>query len=173
MGHMLRGMVLPDRDLVVLGDNFRKLRKGRGWTQEEMAARAGEARSSPSGSSAGAALVRSYAAITEDLFLRHASEHGNSADDSVNHCCHPGVWMTDEVTLVTRRALAPGEEITIDYAMYLDADWDPCRCRCDSRLCRTWITSEDWRSPELFKRYGYHFSPFINERIWSLPSTGR
>ena len=34
-------MVLPDRDLVVLGDNFRKLRKGRGWTQEEMAARAG------------------------------------------------------------------------------------------------------------------------------------
>ena len=40
-GRILRGMVLPDRDLVILGDNFRKLRKGRGWTQEEMAARAG------------------------------------------------------------------------------------------------------------------------------------
>ena len=40
MGHMLRGMVPPDRQLVLLGDNFRRLRKDRGWTQEELAARA-------------------------------------------------------------------------------------------------------------------------------------
>ncbi len=34
-------MVYPDHELFVLGNNLRQRRKDRGWTQEEMAARAG------------------------------------------------------------------------------------------------------------------------------------
>jgi uncharacterized protein len=117
---------------------------------------------------AGEALEHSYTAISEDLFLGHTAEHGRSADDYINHSCDPTVWMLDEVTLAARRALAPGDEITIDYVMYLDSDWEPRACRCGSRLCRKWITHEDWRRPELFERYRYHFSPFINERIRKL-----
>ncbi|MDC3958863.1 SET domain-containing protein [Polyangium jinanense] len=117
---------------------------------------------------AGRALRRSYTAISEDLFLGNVAGQEHTADDYINHACDPAVWMLDEVTLATRRRLAVGDEVTIDYAMYLDADWEPEACRCGSRLCRGSITSEDWQKPELFERYGYHFSPFLNERIRKL-----
>jgi hypothetical protein len=121
---------------------------------------------------AGEALPRSYTAVSEELFLGHTPEHGTTVDDLINHSCDPAVWMLDEVTLATRRALAPGDEVTIDYAMYLDDDWDPCACRCRSPLCRGWITRDDWRRPELIERYRGRFSPFINRRIERL-SAGR
>jgi transcriptional regulator with XRE-family HTH domain len=38
---MLRGMAKKDRTLVRLGENLRKAREARGWSQEEMAARCG------------------------------------------------------------------------------------------------------------------------------------
>ncbi|MCY1073559.1 SET domain-containing protein [Archangium lansingense] len=119
---------------------------------------------------AGEALQHSYAAISEELFLGHTAEHGASVDDYINHSCDPAVWMLDEVTLAARRALAPGDELTVDYAMYLDSDWERRPCHCGTRLCRKWIDSEDWRRPELFERYRYHFSPFINERLRKLRS---
>lgn len=41
-------------------------------------------------------------------------------DYFVNHSCDPVVWMRDDVTVVARRAIASGEEITGDYAVWVE-----------------------------------------------------
>ena len=35
-----------------------------------------------------------------------------------NHSCDPNLWMPDAVTISTRRQIATGEELTIDYALF-------------------------------------------------------
>lgn len=79
--------------------------------------------------------------------------------------------MRDEVTVVARRAIAAGEELTIDYALQsgLLVDVLGETCRCSSPVCRGVITGNDWQLKELQERYQGHFSPFLNERIRSIP----
>jgi hypothetical protein len=90
-----------------------------------------------------------------------------------NHSCDPTLWMADEVTLSARRPIAPGDEVTVDYALHTaDLPWSMA-CRCGSLLCRGTITSDDWRRPELQARYAGHFSPFINTRITATEVAGR
>ena len=84
-----------------------------------------------------------------------------------NPSCEPNTGMGDEVTIVALHAVRPGEELTIDYAMF-EADEDhviPWECRCGVPTCRKRITGRDWRSQELLARYGRHFSPFLMRRI--------
>lgn len=84
-----------------------------------------------------------------------------------NHSCDPNTWMQDEVTITARRDIAPGEELVIDYAVFIiDDDWVmPGECGCGTALCRHRITGLDWQRPDLQERYRRHFSPFINTRI--------
>lgn len=85
----------------------------------------------------------------------------------INHSCDPNIWLQDAATLVARRDIPAGEEITADYILW-EADenyiakWD---CQCGSSLCRKKITGKDWRLPELQERYKGHFSPLLNKRI--------
>lgn len=119
---------------------------------------------------AGKALEHSYCSIDEGVILGHTPEQGYSVDDFTNHSCDPNVWMADELTIVARRDIQAGEEITADLAMWWDPDeegvaWE---CRCGSPQCRKIFTSHDWRRPELHARYGEHFLPYINRRIRCL-----
>lgn len=87
-----------------------------------------------------------------------------------NHSCDPNLWMHDATTVAARRAITRDEELTIDYATHtVTASWQmDMECRCGSPRCRSIITGDDWRRPELQARYRGHFSPFINERIAHL-----
>jgi uncharacterized protein len=89
----------------------------------------------------------------------------------MNHSCHSNVWTQDEVTVVARRPIAAGEELTIDYALQsgLPVDLLGEPCHCGSPVCRGTITGNDWQLKEVQERYQGHFSPFLNERIRSLP----
>ena len=89
------------------------------------------------------------------------------AGGSLNHSCDSNLWMADEVTLVARRDIAAGEELTVDYALHTaDPDWElDAPCNCGSALCRGTVRGSDWRLAEVQERYRGHFSPFINERI--------
>jgi SET domain-containing protein len=89
------------------------------------------------------------------------------AGGSLNHSCDSNLWMADEVTLVARRDIAAGEELTVDYALHTaDPDWElDGPCNCGSALCRGTVRGSDWRLAEIQERYRGHFSPFINERI--------
>lgn len=84
----------------------------------------------------------------------------------LNHSCDPHIWMTDEVTLVACRAIAPAEELTTDYALFeLDRQWTArWRCRCGSPRCRGTVTGRDYELRELQERYGNHFHPDLLRR---------
>jgi hypothetical protein len=63
---------------------------------------------------------RRHQAFTDDI------------DDFVNHSCRPTTYLDpDQLGLVALRLIAPGEEITFNYAA---SEWDmtdPFECRCD------------------------------------------
>lgn len=85
----------------------------------------------------------------------------------LNHSCDPNLWMANEVTLITRRPIFSGEELTADYALWeFDLDWlSAFRCACHAPMCRGIITGRDWESSELQQRYAGHFHPMLNSRI--------
>jgi len=95
-------------------------------------------------------------------------------DDDVgrfgNHSCDPNLWLADEITLIARRGVAAGEELTTDYATMTGfEDWSMA-CHCGSENCRGVVTGADWRLPALQARYRGHFSPFLHDRISSTPT---
>jgi hypothetical protein len=92
-----------------------------------------------------------------------------TAAGGMNHSCDANLWMRDEVTVVARRDIAAGEELTQDYALYtISPTWTLQPCLCGTPACRQVITGNDWQRPDVQERYRDHFSPFLNERIRRL-----
>lgn len=82
----------------------------------------------------------------------------------LNHSCEPNVGFAGNVVLVAMRDIAPGEELTTDYALFDDYDGQ-MECRCGSAGCRKIIDGHDWRLPELQRRYDGYFSDYLQRRI--------
>jgi uncharacterized protein (TIGR02569 family) len=82
-----------------------------------------------------------------------------------NHSCDPTTWLVDEVTLVARRPVATGEELTSDYATLTDDPAWALSCRCGAAECRGWVTGVDHLRPELRRRYAGHLVPFLERRV--------
>jgi SET domain-containing protein len=98
--------------------------------------------------------------IGEDLFIATPK----SLYYYVNHSCDPNM-LNDTAW----RDIQAGEEITTDYA-YCEASpsyrLEPCAC--GSRLCRGRVTGDDWKLPELQRRYRGYFTPHIERMIQAL-----
>ncbi|MEV0387729.1 SET domain-containing protein [Nonomuraea sp. NPDC050643] len=84
---------------------------------------------------------------------------------SGNHSCDPNLWHLDATTVVARRDIGPGEELTIDYATHTGVESWSMTCRCAAAACRSVVTGGDWRLPRLQAAYGAHWSPSLRERI--------
>ena len=84
-----------------------------------------------------------------------------------NHSCDSNAWMADAVTVVARRDIRAGEEVTVDYALQTAQPVPLLEmpCACGTPDCRRTITGDDWRIPAVQTRYAGHFAPFINKRI--------
>ena len=105
--------------------------------------------------------------IGEALHLVDLVQSPEQSSGSINHSCDANLWLLDEVTMVARRDIAGGEELTLDYALTtVEPTWTLDQpCHCGSPLCRHSITGNDWQLPAVQQRYHGHFAPFINERI--------
>ena len=82
--------------------------------------------------------------LDDNLFC--VEEEGEDPTYYMNHSCEPNVWMKDEVTLIARKGIDPGDELTTDYALFeawedFVSSWD---CACGSQFCRKRITGKDW-----------------------------
>jgi SET domain-containing protein len=101
----------------------------------------------------------------DDLF----SIEDKGADDGyfLNHSCDSNLGFRDAFTLVARREIEPGEEVTLDYVLFeadeaFVAEWP---CTCGAAICRGTVTGQDWQRADLQARYSGCFSPLLEKRI--------
>ena len=74
-------------------------------------------------------------------------------DRHLNHCCDPNAYCLEEgdgsetVCLVARRAIAAGEEVTVDYNLNLSggSSWP---CHCGAARCRGETVGDFFKLPE-------------------------
>jgi uncharacterized protein len=103
--------------------------------------------------------------VTDDLFIgptMPAEREGGMMH--LNHSCEPNLGMQGQIVYVALRDIAADEELTFDYAMASDEP-EEMICRCGTSTCRGKITGEDWRNPDLQRKYDGYFSWFIQRRI--------
>lgn len=77
----------------------------------------------------------------------------------INHACDPNTWL-DGLNIVARRPIAPGEQITLDYATLYADGMIPFQCQCGSSNCRGQIQETDYLQP-FVANYGEHISEYI------------
>jgi len=104
--------------------------------------------------------------IDEGLYLLTAEE--KEPNDCFNHSCEPNLGFFGQIGLVAMRDIEIGEELTFDYAMSDGGPYDEFVCLCGSPNCRGKVTGNDWRLPELWKKYDAYFSPYLARRIKSI-----
>ncbi len=105
--------------------------------------------------------------IADDLFIgpRHSSERDGAMIFS-NHCCDPNIGVQGQIVFVALRPIAPGEELTHDWAT-TDDDNYTLSCRCGAPACRRTITGKDWQKADLQRKYQGLFSWYLQRRISS------
>jgi len=104
--------------------------------------------------------------IEEDEFVGPLHEDYICITTYQNHSCDPNTWWYDDFTLVARRDIHEGEEVTFDYGSS-ESQPNPAMegCLCGSPLCRGEVTPNDYLLPELQERYQNHFMPYLYRRI--------
>ena len=103
--------------------------------------------------------------IAEDLFIAPASR--SERDGCMlytNHSCDPNIAIQGQIVFVAMRDVAPGEELTHDWATTDDADYE-MTCNCGSPRCRGTVTGQDWRRAELRERYRGYFAWHVQRKI--------
>jgi RimJ/RimL family protein N-acetyltransferase len=130
--------------------------RGRHVTSEELAQLFADAAGQPD------APYIDTIAIDEDLHLVLAP---GQAIHYGNHSCDPSLWHGDAYTLVARRDIAAGDEVTVDYATQTTQRGFRMPCRCAAADCRGAVSGDDWRSPQWQHRYGKHVVPAVARRM--------
>jgi uncharacterized protein len=90
----------------------------------------------------------------------------------LNHSCDPNCEITGR-TIVARRDVRKGEELTFDYSC--DVDWPgfAMPCSCGTPKCRKVIRAYRFLPGDLKARYGRHLAPFILREYSPKAAAGR
>jgi uncharacterized protein len=103
--------------------------------------------------------------LTENLVIAPVrQDEREGAMLFTNHSCDPNIAIQGQIVLVAMRDIAPGEELTIDWATTDDGDYT-MPCRCGSAACRGTITGKDWMHPQLQEKYRGWFCWFLQRKI--------
>ena len=108
--------------------------------------------------------------IAEDLFI--APVHHDHREGSMlytNHSCEPNIAIQGQIVFVAMWDIAPGEELTHDWATTDDLDYE-MQCHCGQPSCRGVITGKDWMKQELQEKYQGWFCWFLQRKIDALAS---
>ena len=103
--------------------------------------------------------------ISENLVIAPTrQDHRDGSMLFTNHSCDPNLALQGQIVLVAMRDIAPGDELTIDWATTDDGD-HTLRCACGSPHCRGIVTGQDWTKPELQAKYRGWFCWFLQRKI--------
>ena len=83
----------------------------------------------------------------------------------MNHSCDPNIGWLDDNTMIARRDIAEGEEITYDYAMTEISVPLDMICGCGSPLCRGRVTALDYLNLDWQVRYSDYLPPHTLKAI--------
>jgi len=83
-------------------------------------------------------IFRRYAyPVSNEVFLLW--DNDPSAWAPQNHSCQPNTAY-DGLNVIATKPIAPGQELTLDYASFLDDRMEPFQCRCGAPNCQGLIT---------------------------------
>ena len=83
-------------------------------------------------------IFRKYAyPLSKEVFLLWDDNPSNWAPQ--NHSCDPNTEY-DGLNVIASRAIPNGEELTLNYASFLDEYMEPFTCQCGAYNCSRWIT---------------------------------
>ena len=107
----------------------------------------------------------SYFQISDNFFIGPITK--DQIKESMmflNHSCEPNAGMEGNIVFIAMRDIKSGEEITIDYAMCDDDNFE-LKCNCQSKSCRKIITGKDWMKKGLQEKYAGYFSIYLEKKI--------
>jgi hypothetical protein len=91
----------------------------------------------------------------------------------VNHSCNPNTGFDGQVFMVSMKKIKKGDEIVYDYGMIMHTNKDSNSyfefdCVCEEKMCRGKIGENDWRNPDLQKKYNGYFQYYLQKKINKL-----
>lgn len=98
--------------------------------------------------------------ITDELYVMWSNDPGHWKP--IAHSCEPNTWL-DGLQWVARRPIAPGEQLTIDYATLRNETMRDFDCTCGAPTCRGVIRGDDYRQP-FIAQYGSHVSDYVRSK---------
>lgn len=101
--------------------------------------------------------------VGEGVYLAQVGE--GVAEDLLDHSCDPNSGFLSNYVIAARRRIAPGEEITVDYAMTETYEHWSMPCSCGTACCRGTITGNDWKSPDIQRKYAGWMTTHVRERV--------
>ena len=84
-----------------------------------------------------------------------------------NHSCDANMGLQGQIVFVAIRDIEKDEELTIDWAMLDDGDYEH-ECNCQLPRCRKILTGKDWMRKELQQKYQGYFSWHMQNKIDQL-----
>ncbi|MEZ4867564.1 MAG: SET domain-containing protein-lysine N-methyltransferase [Caldilineaceae bacterium] len=102
--------------------------------------------------------------LTDELYVMWSDDPNHW--QPLNHSCDPNSWL-DGLNLVARRAIAPGEPITIDYGAFHNETMPAFTCTCGAPNCRGVIRGDDYRQ-DFIEQYGSHVTDYVWRKRYQL-----
>lgn len=102
--------------------------------------------------------------VEDEFFLVPTTREELEKTGIVNHSCEPNCGFKSSTMLIALRDIKKGEEIFLDYA-FCESVHKGFTCNCNSKNCRKIVKPTDWKIPELRKKYGQYFSPYLQKKF--------
>jgi hypothetical protein len=115
--------------------------------------------------------LQKYPIQIEERFILGPPQNSIEPDetDFFNHSCEPNSGFKGQIFLVAMRDIKKNEEITFDYAMVVSESVGSdfvfeMECKCGCSNCRKKITVNDWKDPDIQKKYNGFFSQYLQDK---------